>query len=86
MLVIAASSDCVLASKTPTNATPLQWDARSVEMFRSATFADWALAGKDQINPTPLDFAYEMLWNNQAIGRANSAGKVTKRASGISRS
>jgi hypothetical protein len=46
MFVIAASSDGVLASKKPTSPTPLEWDARSGEMSRSATFLGLGVGGE----------------------------------------
>jgi hypothetical protein len=56
MFVIAASSDGVLASKTPTNATPLQWHARCDEMFVTAASADGVLASKKPTNSMPLEW------------------------------
>jgi hypothetical protein len=55
MFVNASSSDGMLADERLTNPTSPAQDPHSDEVSRSATFANWALAGKEQINPVPLD-------------------------------
>jgi hypothetical protein len=61
--VTLASSAGVLASKKPASSTPLEFNARSGEMSRSATFAGLGIGGEKADKSNAAKFAYAMLWN-----------------------